>query len=224
MPMPTTMMTSSTVPAPTAALARKSMRTRSRPIEMSIAREMALSEVTSRPHLKFEVRVTGDMAFSGFSEGFVLWVENRLMFDGGCEGEIKIPALNAASDAAFRNGVPGSQLPLLCRGFRYGGRGGRFGRDFGRGDWTDLHGREDLFQAAEDFVAVDVLDDAVFRGDGGDVQGELVAGSILVDMEVLRVALASSLSGHGFGGPKFEVSDQQLRTLRLRLRGRGGRV
>lgn|GEM_PF-6719401 len=82
---------------------------------MSIAREMALSEVTSRPHLKFEVRVTGDMAFSGFGEGFVLWVENRLMFDGGCEGEIKIPALNAASDAAFRTGYPDRSFPY-CAG------------------------------------------------------------------------------------------------------------
>ena len=82
---------------------------------MSIARAMALSEVTSRPHLKFEVRVTGDMAFSGIGEGFVLWVENRLMFDGGCGGEIKIPALNAASDAAFRTGYPDRSFPY-CAG------------------------------------------------------------------------------------------------------------
>ena len=49
------------------------------------------------------------------------------------------------------------------------GRGGGwrwgwgFGRDFRRLDRIDLHGRQDLFQAVEDFVAVDVLGQAIFR-------------------------------------------------------------
>ena len=82
------------------------------------------------------------------------------------------------------------------------GIGGYFGSDR-----IDLHRREDCFQAAEDFVAVDVLGDAVLAGDGGHVQGELVAGSILEDMEVLRVALASAFTGDGFGGAEFEVAE-----------------
>src|SRR5258708_195763 len=81
-----------------------------------------------------------------------------------------------------RTGHPDS-FPLLCRSF-WGGRDRGFGGHLGGGYWSDLHRRENLFEAVEDFVAVDVLDDAVLRGYRGDVQGELVARSILVDVEV----------------------------------------
>ena len=71
---------------------------------------------------------------------------------------------------------------LLGRCFGGGlGFGGYLGRDCGR---SDLHRRENLLEAAEDFVAVDVLGDAIGGLVRGDVQGELVAGSILEDMEV----------------------------------------
>ena len=82
-----------------------------------------------------------------------------------------------------------------------------FGSYFGSGNRIDLDRGQDFFQAVEDFVAVDVLRDTVLGGDGGDVQGELVAGSILEGMEILRVALASAFTRDGFGGAEFEVSE-----------------
>ena len=106
---------------------------------------------------------------------------------------------------------------LLGRGC--GGRGcWGFGGYFWRRDRVDLHGGKDLFQAVEDFVAVDVLGQAIFRGNRGDVQGELVAGSILEDMEVLGVALAGAFSGDGFGGAELEIAEHQLGVGRLGLR------
>ena len=99
----------------------------------------------------------------------------------------------------------------LCRGGgdRRGGRG--FGGYFrGGDDGIDLHSRQDLFEAVEDLVAVDVLGDALIGGHRGDVQGKFVAGSILESMEVLRVALASSFTGDGFGGAELEVAEHQL--------------
>ena len=89
-----------------------------------------------------------------------------------------------------------------------GGRGGwGFGCDFRSLDWVDLHGCQDLFEAVEDFVAVDVLGQTIFGRYRSDVQRELVAGSILENMEVLGIALASSLSGDRFGGAEFEVTE-----------------
>ena len=82
-----------------------------------------------------------------------------------------------------------------------------FGGCFWRGDRIDFHCGQDFSQAIEDFVAIDVLHGSVAGGDGGDVQGELVAGFILEDMEVLRVALASAFTRDGFGGAEFEVSE-----------------
>jgi len=88
-------------------------------------------------------------------------------------------------------------------------------------DWVDLHRGQDLFQAGEDFVAVDVLYQSFLGGVGGDVEGELVAASILEDMEVLGVALAGAFAGDGFGGAEFEVAEHQLgvgRRIDRRLR------
>ena len=107
-----------------------------------------------------------------------------------------------------RKGV--SAPPLLCRG-NGGGRGRRsFGGYFGSGDRIDLYGGQDFFQAAEDFIAVDVLHDAVLRSYRSEVQRELVAGPILEEMEVLGVALTSSFAGDGFGRAKFEIADHQF--------------
>src|SRR5215469_10605738 len=87
----------------------------------------------------------------------------------------------------------------LLRGrCRYGG-GCRVSRNFRR-HRVDLHGRQNLLQAIENPVAVDVLHQAFVRGIGGHVQRELVAGSVLIHMEELRVALARSLPGHSLGG------------------------
>jgi len=108
---------------------------------------------------------------------------------------------------------------LLGRGCG-GRRSWGFGGYFGRCDWIDLHRSEDLFQAVEDFVAVDVLHNALLGRVGGDVQGELVAGSILEDMEVLGVALARAFAGDGFGGAEFEVPEHQFG---VRVGGRRGR-
>src|SRR5579862_5410019 len=99
-----------------------------------------------------------------------------------------------------------------------------FGGYFGSGDRIDLHRGQDFFQAVEDFVAIDVLHNAVFGSDGGHVDGELVAGPILEDMEILRVALASAFAGDGFGGAQFQVTQNELgaggRSFRSRSFGR----
>src|SRR5215470_12300097 len=104
----------------------------------------------------------------------------------------------------------------LLRGRLGCGRSRGFGRHFW-GDWVDLHCRQDLREACEDFVAVDVLYQAFGRGVGRHIQRELVAGSILIDMELLRVALTRAFTADGFGSAKFHVADHQLR-IRSRLR------
>src|SRR5580700_2962974 len=104
---------------------------------------------------------------------------------------------------------------LLCGCFGRSWCGG-FGGYFWSGDRINLYGRQHFLQAVEDLVAVNVLHESSFRCIGGDVEGELVAGSVLEDMEVLRVALARAFSGDGFGGAEFEITEHQL--------GVGGRV
>ena len=126
---------------------------------------------------------------------------------GSQNPEVKSPTLSQTAREGWGTLLLGWGR-IRCRGF-----GGYFGR---RRDWGDLHRSQDFFQAVEDFVAVYVLGDAVFRRDGGHVQGELVARSILEDVEVLRVALASAFSGDCFGAVQFEVSNHQLGVRSIR--------
>src|SRR5579863_6326029 len=97
----------------------------------------------------------------------------------------------------------------LLRGRSWCLRRGGFRSDF-RSRWVELHRLENLLEAAEDTVAIDVLHESFFGGVGGDVQRELVAGSILINVEVLGVTLPCAFAGDGFGGAEFHVSEQEL--------------
>ena len=86
---------------------------------------------------------------------------------------------------------------------------------------VDFYRVQDLLQAAEDPVAIHMLYQAFFARVGGDVERELVAGSVLIQMEVLGVALARAFAGDGFGGAELHVADQKLVGVK-RLRDRFG--
>ena len=66
-----------------------------------------------------------------------------------------------------------------------------------------------------------MLGDALVGRYRRDIQRELIAGSILEDVEILGVALARAFTGDGFGGAEFKVSEEQL-CSRRRI-DRGGR-
>jgi glyoxylase-like metal-dependent hydrolase (beta-lactamase superfamily II) len=70
----------------------------------------------------------------------------------------KTPPLSPRKAAGQGRGHP---LPSSLRGRFRSSRRRSFGGYFGRGYRIDLHGRQDLLEAVEDLVAVDVLDQAV---------------------------------------------------------------